>query len=168
MLAGTSHDTPPRTRDEALDEALMGEAVALARPAAEAGEVPVGAVVAVRDRVLARARNRVEEDQDPTAHAELLVLRAACRALGQRRLTGATLYVTLEPCAMCAGAIVLARLSAVVYGAADPKAGAMGTLYRIGTDRLLNHEVEARPGVRGAECGALLSGFFRDRRGKPA
>ena len=152
----------PRPDD---DEAAMGEALALAREAAAAGEVPVGAVVVFEGRVVARARNRAEQDADPTAHAELLALRAACGTLG-RRLTGATLYATLEPCTMCAGAIVLARPDAVVYGASDPKSGAMGSLYRIGTDGLLNHAVRARGGVREAECGALLTAFFRARRGR--
>jgi tRNA(adenine34) deaminase len=150
--------------DPATCDALIAEALILAREAGEAGEVPVGAVVAFAGTVIARARNRVEESADPTAHAEVLAIRAAAAALGQRRLTGATLAVTLEPCAMCAGAIVLARLSTVVFGASDPKAGAMGTLYEIGLDRRLNHAVEVVPGVRARECGVLLSDFFRSRR----
>lgn len=145
---------------------LMREAIAVARSAEREGEVPVGAVVAVGGEIVARGRNRVEADRDPTAHAELVAIRAACAALDRKWLTGATLVVTLEPCAMCAGAIVLARLDRLVFGATDPKAGAIGSRYRIGVDGRLNHTVDTVGGVLADECGAMLTGFFRGRRGR--
>jgi tRNA(adenine34) deaminase len=125
------------------------------------GDVPVGAVVAGPDgRVLGAGRNMREESADPTAHAELLALRSAGAALGGWRLTGCTLVVTLEPCTMCAGAAVLARVDRVVYGAADPKAGAAGSLWDVVRDRRLNHRPEVVPGVLAAECSELLVAFF--------
>jgi len=145
-------------------ERLMGEALAQARLAEVAGDVPIGAVVAREGQVVAAAHNRRIIDADPTAHAELLAIRAAARATGDWRLAGCELVVTLEPCCMCAGAIVLARLERVVYGAADPKAGAVDTLYRLCGDGRLNHTVEAVSGVRAEECGALLTEFFRRQR----
>jgi tRNA(adenine34) deaminase len=146
------------------DARWMDVALAEAAAAAEAGEVPVGAVIVRGGELLARARNRREETADPTAHAEVLALRQAAAALGSWRLDGATLYVTLEPCPMCAGALVLARVGTLVYGAADPKAGAAGTLYDIVRDGRLNHRLEVRAGVRAAESTALLRAFFRERR----
>ncbi|HEY6473699.1 MAG TPA: tRNA adenosine(34) deaminase TadA [Acidimicrobiales bacterium] len=135
-----------------------------ARTAAAEGEVPVGAVCVVDGRVVARRHNERERTGDPTAHAELLALRDAAAALGSWRLGDATIVVTLEPCPMCAGAMVAARLGRLVYGAADPKAGAGGTLYNLCADPRLNHEVPLTGGVRAAECGALLTSFFADRR----
>jgi len=149
----------------AEDERFMDEALALARAAAGLGEVPVGALVVGADgRVLGRGHNRREADQDPLAHAELLALRAAARAAGSWRLEGASLYVTLEPCAMCAGAIVLARVARLVYGAADPKAGFCGSLGDLVRDPRLNHRAEVVAGIRADACGALLRGFFADLR----
>jgi tRNA(adenine34) deaminase len=143
----------------------MGEALAEARAAPATGDVPVGAVVLGPDgTVVARGRNAREALGDPTAHAEVLALRAAARAVGGWRLTGCTLVVTLEPCTMCAGALVLARVDRVVYGAADPKAGAVGSLWDAVRDRRLNHRPEVLPGVRAEECSALLAGFFAERR----
>lgn len=143
----------------------MREALQEARRAADEGEVPVGAIVVDPNGVLlARARNRREADADPTAHAEVVALRAASSARGQWRLTGATLYVTLEPCPMCAGALVNARVSRVVFGCTDPKAGALATLYSLGTDARLNHRFEVTSGVLAEECAAVLKGFFAVRR----
>ena len=140
-------------------------ALAEARAAAAAGEVPVGAVVVDgAGEILARAGNRREAEQNPLAHAELLALSAAARAAGSWRLAGATLYVTLEPCAMCAGAIVLARIARLVYGAADPKAGFCGSLGDLVRDPRLNHRAEVLGGVLAEESGALLKGFFAGLR----
>ena len=142
----------------------MDLALGEARAAAAAGEVPVGAVCVVGGQVIARRHNEREHTGDPTAHAELLALRDAAAALGSWRLSDATIVVTLEPCPMCAGAMVAARLGRLVYGAADPKAGACGTLYNLCADPRLNHEVPVTGGVRAADCGALLTSFFGDRR----
>jgi tRNA(adenine34) deaminase len=150
---------PGVTDEEAMEQA-MAEAVA----AAAAGDVPVGAVVVSEGRVVARARNERELRADPTAHAELIALRMASATLGRWRLSDATLYVTLEPCPMCAGALVAARVERVVFGAADPKAGACGSLYNLCTDPRLNHEVIVTPGVLADRAGALLSSFFDSRR----
>ncbi|HSP04782.1 MAG TPA: tRNA adenosine(34) deaminase TadA [Acidimicrobiales bacterium] len=146
------------------DDELMCLALEEARLAADAGEVPVGAVVVVGGQVVARGRNRRQGDHDPSAHAELLALRAACADAGSWRLPGAQVVVTLEPCPMCAGALVAARVGRVVFGAADPKAGALGSLYNLGVDPRLPHELDVRAGVRAEECGALLAGFFAERR----
>jgi tRNA(adenine34) deaminase len=145
----------------------MERALAEAAAAGEAGEVPVGAVVVVDGVVVASAANRRERDADPTAHAEVLALRAAAAAAGSWRLPTATLVVTLEPCTMCAGALVNARVARVVYGATDPKAGAVGSLYNLCVDPRLNHEVEVTWGVRAGECSSLLSRWFAARRGGP-
>ena len=147
------------------DEAYMRRALAEAHDAAERGEVPVGAVVVCDGRVIATAGNRTVAAQDATAHAEMLVMRAASEALGAWRLSDCTLYVTLEPCAMCAGAIVLARVRRVVFGAWDDKAGMAGSVEDLLRHRRLNHRPEVRSGVLAEECGALLSRFFRARRG---
>ncbi|MFP5322394.1 MAG: tRNA adenosine(34) deaminase TadA [Acidimicrobiia bacterium] len=147
------------------DEELMGLALDEARAALDADEVPVGAVVVVGGEVVARGRNRRQADADPTAHAELLALRQACAAAGSWRLPDATVVVTLEPCPMCAGALLAARTARVVFGAPDPKAGAMGSLYNLAADPRLPHELEVRAGVRADECGELLRSFFADRRG---
>lgn len=153
------------------DDEAMGLALAEARAAAggERPDVPIGAVVLGPDgTVLARAGNRREADEDPTAHAEVLALRSAARALGRWNLSGCTLVVTLEPCTMCAGAIVLARIQRVVIGAMDPKAGAAGSLYDLLREPRLNHRAEVTCGVRAEECGDLLREFFRARRGRRA
>ena len=143
----------------------MRAALAAARDAAAAGDVPVGAAAFTPDgRVLAAAGNRRERDGDPTAHAELLALRAAAAALGSWRLDDVTLAVTLEPCAMCAGAMVNARLGRLVFGAPDPKAGAAGSLYNLCADPRLNHELPVTRGVLADECGAVLVEFFAARR----
>lgn len=142
----------------------MELALASARDAGERGEVPVGALVVHDGRVIGEGSNRTEELQDPTAHAEMLALRAAAAELGSWRLSGATLYVTLEPCAMCAGAAVLARIDRLVFGADDPKAGMCGSLTNLAQDPRLNHRIEIVQNVRSAECGGLLRAFFRDRR----
>ena len=136
-----------------------------ARAALDGGEVPVGAVAVREGRIVGRGRNRTEELQDPTAHAEMLAIREAAAALGSWRLIGISLYVTLEPCAMCSGACVLGRIDRLVYGAADPKAGMSGSLASIPTDPRLNHRVQVVGGILAADCGALLKDFFRARRG---
>jgi tRNA(adenine34) deaminase len=143
----------------------MRLALAEARDAEARGEVPVGALLVCNGRVIARAANRTVAAQDATAHAELLVMRAASEALGAWRLSDCTLYVTLEPCAMCAGAIVLARVRRVVFGAWDDKAGMAGSVEDLLRHRRLNHRPEVRPGVLAEECGALLTRFFQARRG---
>ena len=148
------------------DDEAMGLALAEARAAGADGDVPVGAVVLDRaGELLARGRNRRELDGDPTAHAEVVVLRAAASAVGSWRLEGATVVVTLEPCPMCAGALVAARVRRLVFGAADPKAGACGSLYNLCADPRLNHEVEVTAGVGAGAAGALLAEFFAGRRG---
>lgn len=142
----------------------MGMALDQARTAAGWGDVPIGAVVLdERGAVVAADGNRREVDRDPTAHAEVLALRRAARAAGSWRLTGHTLVVTLEPCTMCAGALVLARVETLVFGAYDPKAGAVASVFDVVRDPRLNHRVDVRGGVREAECGALLSEFFAAR-----
>ncbi|MFL5313023.1 MAG: tRNA adenosine(34) deaminase TadA [Myxococcales bacterium] len=128
--------------------------------------MPIGAVVVHQSRVVGRGRNAREIRRDPTAHAEVLALQEAARALGRWRLTGATVYATLEPCPMCAGALVNARVDRLVYAVSDPKAGAAGTLFDIPRDPRLNHRIEVASGVMVAECAELLSSFFRSRRGK--
>ena len=141
-------------------EAFMRQAIVAAEAAASIGEVPVGAVVVVRGEIVAVAHNERETTNDPTAHAEVLALRRAAAALGSWRLIGADLYVTMEPCPMCAGALVNARLRRVFYGCDDPKAGAARTLYRLLDDSRLNHRVEVVPGVLAAESAGLLRAFF--------
>lgn len=149
----------------ATDEAWMRVALHEAETAALAGDVPVGAVVVDPTHgILGRGRNQRELSQDPTAHAEVIALREAALRSGGWRLGGATLFVTLEPCPMCAGALVNARVSRVVYGCADPKAGALDTLFAIGRDPRLNHRFEAVGGVLSMECAALLKTFFAARR----
>ncbi|MBA2578540.1 MAG: nucleoside deaminase [Euzebyaceae bacterium] len=143
----------------------MDRALAQARIALQTGDVPVGAVVVRDGAVIAEACNRREADRDPTAHAELLAIRRAAAELGSWRLDGCTLYVTLEPCTMCAGALVLARLPALVFAAADPKAGAVGSVYDVPRDARLNHRVDVSSGVLAEECGAVLRRFFQARRG---
>jgi tRNA(adenine34) deaminase len=142
----------------------MREALLLAREAAARGEVPVGAVALFEGRVVGRGANARESARDPTAHAELLAIQDAARALGRWRLTGVTLVVTLEPCAMCAGAMVLARIDRLVYAAGDPKAGAVGSLMDLAADPRLNHRFPVERGVLAEEASELLRAFFRDRR----
>lgn len=146
------------------DEAWMREALREAERGARYGEVPVGCVVVREGRLLARAHDRRESLRDPTAHAEILALREAARAVGTWRLEGCTVYVTTEPCPMCAGALVLGRVRRLVYGAPSPKSGAVRTLYRIADDPRLNHRVEVVGGVLEAEAQALLRQFFRGVR----
>jgi tRNA(adenine34) deaminase len=144
----------------------MSQALALARHAAGLGEVPVGAVAVLDGRVVGTGYNRRELDASPLAHAEILALDAAARSVGAWRLTGVTLYVTLEPCAMCAGAMVQARVSRLVFGTLDPKAGAVGSLYNLVQDPRFNHRVDVTQGVCGAECAQLLKDFFAALRRK--
>ncbi len=150
--------------DSATFDAWMGAALDQARRAEAADDVPIGAVIVRAGEIVAAAHNRRIVDADPTAHAEMLAIRAAAEAIGDWRLNGCTLVVTLEPCCMCAGAIVLARIDRLVYGATDPKAGAVDTLYRICSDERLNHRVEVVAGVRGEACGRILTDFFRAQR----
>lgn len=147
------------------DQTFMSAAVAEARRAEAEGEVPVGAVVVVEGLIVGRAHNRPIGLADPTAHAELLALRAAAAKLKTYRLIAASIYVTLEPCVMCVGAILNARIARVMYGARDEKAGALGSVYDIGRDGRLNHRIEVIGGVREAECAELMRAFFRSRRG---
>ena len=150
--------------DRETDEQFMRLALAQARLARDAGEVPVGAVVVHDGEILSAAHNRPISGQDPSAHAEMLVIRQAAGRLGNYRLTGVTLYVTLEPCIMCAGAMIQARVSRLVYGAADPKSGAVTSLYRLLQDERLNHRVEVTSGILEEICAEILSGFFRGKR----
>lgn len=172
------HRTPEEQR--LLDEQYMGLALEEARAAGAMGEVPIGAVVVYEPidrgtrrplgepRVIARAHNRRETDRDPAGHAEFLAMKEASRVLDAWRLADCTVYVTLEPCIMCAGLMHQARVARCVYGAADQKAGAAGTLYDIHADTRLNHQFEVTRGVREDECAELLRDFFRARRGKRA
>ncbi len=153
--------------DRLSDAAAMGQALDLARTAVESGDVPVGALVLDADgSVVGRGCNAREASGDPTAHAEMVALRAAAATRGEWRLDGCTLVVTLEPCTMCAGALVLARISRLVYGADDPKAGAVGSLWDVVRDRRLNHRPEVRRDVRAEESSALLRRFFAAQRGR--
>jgi tRNA(adenine34) deaminase len=146
------------------DEVWMMAALAEARRAAEIGEVPVGAVVVREGSVVGRGHNRRESDGDPLAHAEILAIRRAAAGIGDWRLLGCAMYVTLEPCAMCAGALVNSRVERLVYGAPDPKAGFCGTLGNLVQDPRLNHRLEVTAGVLESECAALLRGFFASLR----
>jgi tRNA(Arg) A34 adenosine deaminase TadA len=146
------------------DVIFMRQALEEARAATEAGEVPVGAVLVRGGEVIARASNRTIRDCDPTAHAEMLVLREAARVMGNYRLAGTTLYVTIEPCSMCAGAIIQARIPRLVYGCDDPKGGAVRSCFAILTHARLNHQVEVLSGVLAAECAAAIQSFFAERR----
>lgn len=150
--------------DTDLDRQRMQAALRQARKTANLGEVPVGAALFSGDSLLAQAGNRPIADNDPTAHAEILTLRRAAALAGNYRLPDTTLYVTLEPCIMCAGAIIHARVGRVVFGAADPKTGALVSRYRLGGDGLLNHHLEIRGGVLESECAELLRTFFASRR----
>jgi len=146
------------------DEELMRMAIAEAKLAEEHGDIPIGAIVVLNNEVLSSRHNERELQNDPTAHAEMLAIRDAAKALGTSRLDGAILVSTLEPCPMCAGAALLARVSKVIFGAEDPKAGALGSLYQLGSDPRLNHEFVVTPRVLQEECGRLLQKFFQSKR----
>ena len=146
------------------DEELMRMAIAEAQLAEEHGDIPIGAIVVLNDEVLSSRHNERELQNDPTAHAEMLAIRDAAKALGTSRLDGTILVSTLEPCPMCAGAALLARVSKVIFGAEDPKAGALGSLYQLGSDPRLNHEFVVTPRVLQEECGRLLQKFFQGKR----
>ena len=149
---------------QSKDEEFMAEAVAEAEAAREGGEVPVGAIVVFGGGIIGRGRNAVIASSDPTAHAEIVALRDAARAVRNYRLTGATLYSTIEPCAMCAGAIVHARIERLVYGAKDPKAGAVDTHFGVCAADFLNHQVVVEGGILERECRAMIQSFFREKR----
>ncbi len=155
---------PQMPADARKHEHYMQLAIEQARQAEAAGDVPVGAVIVRDGQLVAAAHNQREQLGDPTAHAEMIAITQAAEAVGSWRLTGCTLYVTLEPCPMCAGAILQARLPQLIYGAADPKAGAVETLYRLLADPRMNHQTEVLAGLLGAECGKLLSDFFAEQR----
>jgi len=148
----------------ASDETMMRAALDEARAAAQAGEVPIGAVAVQAGTIVARGQNRVLRDCDPTAHAEMVAMRAAAQALRNYRLLDCELFVTLEPCAMCAGAMIHARLGRLIFGAADPKAGAAGSVLEVLNHSRLNHKTPVTAGVLDEECGVLLREFFRERR----
>jgi tRNA(adenine34) deaminase len=152
----------------AVDQRYMSVALELAREAATMDEVPVGALVVLNGEIVGRGFNQPIGRHDPTAHAEVMALRDAAARLGNYRMPGATLYVTLEPCIMCSGAIMHARIARVVFGASDPKTGAAGSVVDIFAEGRLNHHADVVGGVSAAECGALLSGFFAARRTKTA
>jgi len=164
MATEVAPATEDRRREE-LDGVLMRRALAAARAAGRLGEVPIGAAASHDGRVIAVASNRMERSGDATAHAEMLVLRRAARVLGGWRLGGVTLAVTLEPCPMCAGAMLQARVDRCVYGATDPKKGADGSVYDVLRHPGGNHRIEVVPGVMAGACGALLTEFFRGLRG---
>lgn len=146
------------------EETLMRVALGEAQAAADAGEVPIGAVAVIGGSVVARGQNRVLRDIDPTAHAEMVAMRAAAQAIGNYRLLDCEIYVTLEPCAMCAGAMIHARLRRLIYGASDPKAGAAGSVLEVLNHSQLNHQMAVSQGALAEECGALLRNFFQARR----
>jgi len=154
----------PESIKQAVDEAWMRLAIEEAMQAFEEGEVPIGAVLIRDEQLIARAHNRVIDPSDPTAHAEILAIRKAASMMRNYRLPGMTLYVTIEPCIMCAGAILQARIKRVVYGAADPKQGAVSTLYRLLEDGRLNHCVAVTGGVCADACKEIISGFFQGKR----
>lgn len=146
------------------DEILMRAALEEARAAAETAEVPIGAVIVAGGTIVGRGQNRVLRDLDPAAHAEIVAMRAAAQTIGNYRLVDCELYCTIEPCVMCAGAMIHARVKRLVYGASDPKAGAAGSVLSVVNHAQLNHQVAVTPGVLAEECGTLLREFFRERR----
>lgn len=148
------------------DNYYMREAIKLASKAEKNGDVPVGALLVLDGKIIARGYNRIEKDGLPTRHAEIIVIEKSVRRLGYKHLLDSTLYVTLEPCSMCSGAIVLARIKRLVFGAYDPKTGASGSLYSITNDNRLNHRLEVSGGVMEQECAFLLKNFFKSLRGK--
>lgn len=147
-----------------IDHVLMQEALKLAREAAKKDEVPVGAVIAHHNKIIARAHNQVEMLKDPTAHAEMIAITQATSTLSAKWLSDCTMYVTIEPCSMCAGALILARIKRVCFGAKDPKTGAFGSVLNITEHPLLNHKIEVERGILTDECGLLLSEFFQKKR----
>jgi tRNA(adenine34) deaminase len=147
-----------------LDERWMREALKEAKQALEKEEVPIGAVVVFENKIIGRGHNQVELLQDPTAHAEMIALTAATNALGKKWLADATMYVTIEPCAMCAGAMILARLKTLVYGAPEVKTGAHSSIYNLLDDPRINHRIEVVPGILAADCGHMMSLFFEELR----
>lgn len=149
-----------------IHELMMNEAIEQAKKAEAIGEVPIGAVIEKDGEVLAAAHNLRESEQNPTAHAEILAIQAASQKLGSWRLVDCNLYVTLEPCPMCAGAIIQSRVETLIFGASDPKAGCSGTLMNLPQDERFNHRSKVIPGVKADECAALLTNFFRKLRGK--
>ncbi|MCM8771368.1 MAG: tRNA adenosine(34) deaminase TadA [Candidatus Omnitrophica bacterium] len=149
---------------EKQDELYMREALREAQRAFDDDEVPVGCVIVYKNKIISRGYNQVERLKDPTAHAEMLALTSATNYLGAKWLHGATIYVTIEPCSMCAGALVLARIKSIIYGADDPKTGACGSVINIAYNKKLNHRILVKKGVLKKECGALLSEFFRKKR----
>ena len=164
-----SGQSPERFMEEVSEqspERFMEEALKLARMAYDAGEVPVGAVIVKDGRIIGRGFNSTETDKDPTAHAEMKAIRQAAKTLGGWRLFGCSMYVTLEPCSMCAGAIVLSRLDHLYIGTLDPKSGACLSLANIPSDDRLNHQVELHFGILQQECSAILKEFFRELRNK--
>lgn len=168
MLYNPTEETPLAVMlnptQDALDRHFMEEAIALARRALQSEDVPVGALIEYDTRIIGRGYNQREALQDPTAHAEMIALTAAAAHRGHWRLDGCTMYVTLEPCAMCAGALVLARLKRLVFAAFDPKAGACGSLYQITDDNRLNHRVQTVGGIMAEPAAQLLRAFFQHRR----
>lgn len=148
------------------DNDYMGLALDEARKAYDIGEVPIGAVLVIDHEVVAKGHNMREKWHDATAHAEVIVIREACQKLGRWRLSGATLYVTIEPCPMCAGALVMSRVDRVVYGSADYKAGAVESIFNVVQNRALNHSLAVTAGVRAEECAGIMKEFFRQRRSK--
>ena len=142
----------------------MAEALKEAREAAREDEVPVGCVIVYKSRIIARAHNQVERLKDPTAHAEMITLTSAANYLGTKWLNGASIYVTIEPCSMCAGALVLSRMKNIFFGAADPKTGACGSVVNIVNHRKLNHKIKVKKNILAAECSALLKEFFKKKR----
>jgi len=153
-----------QTMNQTDDTTYMQEAIAEAERARAKGEVPIGAVIVHEGQVIGRGHNLRETSNDPTTHAEMVAIRQAAAAIGHWRLLETTLYVTLEPCVMCMGAIILARIPRLVYACRDPRAGAVGSIYDFSSDERFNHKVEVVEGVLGAECSALLSGFFQELR----
>jgi tRNA(adenine34) deaminase len=151
-----------------VDERYMQEALKEALKAYEAGEVPVGAVITCKGKLIARAHNQMVTLKDPTAHAEMIAITQAAATLKNERLTGTVLYTTMEPCAMCAGALVLARIQRVIYGAADLKAGACGSVVDVVRAKPLNHRIQVQAGIYAEESARLLKGFFQKKRGKPS
>ncbi|MCI0339058.1 MAG: tRNA adenosine(34) deaminase TadA [Acidobacteria bacterium] len=152
------------THETVNDEFFMGFALAEARQACNEGEVPIGAVVVIDNEVVGRGHNRPIALNDPTAHAEILALREAAQHIGNYRITDATLYVTIEPCVMCAGAIINSRIERLVYGGRDERAGAVDSLFQVCTNSSLNHQVEVTSGVLAEDCRELMQSFFRERR----
>jgi tRNA(adenine34) deaminase len=167
ISAGKTKRPPKASRllfENLNDEFWMNFALAEAQQAASANEVPIGAVIVLDNEIIGRGHNQPIKSYDPTAHAEILALREAARRVANYRLTQAAIYVTIEPCAMCAGAIVNARIKRLVYGASEPRQGAVNSIFQICTNRSLNHQVEITAGIKEAECRALMQAFFKARR----